>query len=360
MTDNSLRSFILEIIQRYPLTQTEDVFKALFQSVFGCEHLVKAEPSVMQRIIDELPEAQKDTSEENVEFLGRDYCRAHLKVISEEGLKEETLSRLFVSSAVPHDTGADDILSEKIDVFLSMITDRSVPFDISDARLKAAEWRNAGYPAIHHSDIFREAYHPSYRVLKASYGLFMPVFTAIDKLSMSRNKVLIGIEGGSATGKTSLAAMLKEIYSCNVFHTDDYFLPEERRTPERLNETGGNMDRERFAAEIIRPLEENRPFKYTPYDCMTNQLMDPVNSEPKKINVVEGAYCMHPEMKAEYDLRIFLKLDEDMAKERITRRNPPEMREKFFNTWMPMEQKYFNGFGIEESCDIVLDTYRLG
>ena len=35
-------------------------------------------------------------------------------------------------------------------------------------------------------------------------------------------------------------------FDCNLFHMDDFFLRMEQRTPDRMKETGGNVDYERF------------------------------------------------------------------------------------------------------------------
>ena len=50
----------------------------------------------------------------------------------------------------------------------------------------------------------------------------------------------------AGSGKSVLGQLLSEVYSCNLFHMDDFFLRPEQRTAERLAEAGGNVDRERF------------------------------------------------------------------------------------------------------------------
>ena len=81
------------------------------------------------------------------------------------------------------------------------------------------------------------------------------LYNRIDELSLQRKSIAIAIDGNSASGKSSLAALLKSKYFCTVIHMDDFFLRPVQRTPERLKEPGGNIDYERFVEEVIRPLK---------------------------------------------------------------------------------------------------------
>ena len=73
---------------------------------------------------------------------------------------------------------------------------------------------------------------------------------------LQNGNAVIAIEGGSASGKTTLGALLETLYDCTVFHMDDFFLRPEQRTPERYAEVGGNIDRERFLEEVLIPLRQ--------------------------------------------------------------------------------------------------------
>ena len=56
----------------------------------------------------------------------------------------------------------------------------------------------------------------------------------IDCLMAERERVIVAVDGGSASGKTTLGALLQSVYACPVFHMDDFFLRPEQRTPERF------------------------------------------------------------------------------------------------------------------------------
>ena len=49
---------------------------------------------------------------------------------------------------------------------------------------------------------------------------------------------------------------------------DDFFLPFELRTAERLKEPGGNVHYERFIDEVVSKLSAGEPFEYGVFRCV--------------------------------------------------------------------------------------------
>lgn len=168
-----------------------------------------------------------------------------------------------------------------------------------------------------------------------------------------KERVIVAIEGKCASGKSTLASQLAERYDCNLFHMDDFFLRPEQRTPQRHEETGGNVDYERFLEEVLLPLESGKAFSYRPFDCSTFTLSDPVLVTPKKLSIIEGSYAMHPYFGNRYDLKILLTVDPGFQRQRILER-PAFLQERFFTLWIPMENRYLEEFRISEKADIIL------
>ena len=185
--------------------------------------------------------------------------------------------------------------------------------------------------------------------------LLKPLFDRIDELKQQKTCVIVAIDGNSAAGKSSTAALLKSAYSCNVFSMDDFFLRPGQRTPERLSELGGNIDYERFLDEIIQPLKSGEPFTYRPYNCQIGELAAPVSVVPNHLNVIEGVYSLHPHFIGAYDIKVFLRLDESEQRHRLLERNAA-LYDRFVNEWIPMENRYFEHFKIADKCDFVFDT----
>ena len=151
----------------------------------------------------------------------------------------------------------------------------------------------------------------------------------IDELLEQKDMVIVAIDGKCTSGKTTLAGRLAEMYDCNVFHMDDFFLRPEQRTAERFAEVGGNVDYERFMEEVLLPLKAGKPFSYRPFDCRTFTLAEPLSVAPKKLNIIEGTYSHHPYFGNPYDLKIVLTIDDQTPRERIMQR-PEFLHKRFF------------------------------
>ena len=178
----------------------------------------------------------------------------------------------------------------------------------------------------------------------------------IDDMINNKEFATIAIDGRCGSGKTTVAADLKKIYKCEVIHMDHFFPRLEQRTAERLNEPGGNLDRERFLDEVIAPLKRREPFFYRPYDPRVHEMSDPVYINPGDLVLIEGSYSCHPVLFDEYDFRIFLTVSEPERLRRIKLRNGESGLIQFQKKWIPMEERYFAAFNIEERCDCRFST----
>jgi len=176
----------------------------------------------------------------------------------------------------------------------------------------------------------------------------------INRLLESKDQVLIAIDGHSGAGKSSLAKFLSQRFDCNIFHMDDFFLREEQRTTERLNEPGGNVDYERFLEEVLKPLKKKEAFQYRVFDCQTMNFGDVKQVQAKKFNIIEGSYSQHPTLVSQYDLKVFLDIIAEEQSNRILHRNGTFMHKRFIDEWIPQENTYFKAFSIKEKSNIVL------
>lgn len=180
------------------------------------------------------------------------------------------------------------------------------------------------------------------------------IVEAAEQLLMKKEYIVIALDGRCASGKTTLAARLKEELSWEVIHMDDFFLRPEKRTKERLTTPGGNVDYERFAEEVMKPLQAHVDFSYRPYDCHTGSLKEPVWINRNPVTIIEGAYSCHPQLWEYYDLHIFLDVEKNVQRERILLRNGSRGAENFVLKWIPLEETYFKAYGIKEKCEILV------
>lgn len=343
-------------LARYPKLHVQDLVKAMYQSEFGPGHFVDENGPGREYLRRELAECtgvQRECKDAFVEPLGGGHVRVHLNVMAQNGLSPETLFRLFVLSG-QEKCGDMQNFRAQLDALEEMINAGELPLDMAGSKAFLAQYRAAGCPSTHHSDGFRQAYAPAYRVIRAEYANALPLLCAIDRLMAEKERVTVAIEGGSASGKTSLSRLLSQLYDCNIFHMDDFFLQPHQRTPERFAEPGGNVDRERFLTEVLQPLQTGEPFAYRVFDCSCMALGGAVDVQPKQLNIVEGAYSMHPELADAYDLSAYLAVDPALQAERILHRNGAKMQQRFLNEWIPLEHRYFEHMRVPERCALTL------
>lgn len=344
------RELLISHYQTYPLLQLQDLFKFLYQSAFGCEHMITAPKTVIHYISEEYT-AIDHSLLPALEALDGNYYRVPLTCLN-QGLQAQTLGRLFFLSARKEPEALSHLV-QKLTVAAELIQEKRLPFSEKEFTDAVNEWAIQGYPALHHSAVFRESYKPAYRVIDAEYVPFLPLLTELDR-RLAAGPVNLAIEGGSASGKSTLGKLLETLYDCTVFHMDDFFLRPEQRTPERFAEAGGNVDRERFLEEVLLPLSKNEAVQYRRFDCSTMQIEPPIRIDPTKLTVTEGAYSMHPTLSPYYNCSVFLDISSELQKERILRRNGSAMAARFFNEWIPLEQKYFSEMKIKEHCDMTI------
>lgn len=350
----TLTEFLTEHCRRYPALEPGDLLKALHQSVFGCGHLVRAEGDGLARLKAELaalpPAVQADT-----EPLPGDFCRVHLGLLARSGLQPETLFRLFCLSA-EEICGSAEEMEAALFAAMTAAENGLLPFSPEALSAEVGEWREAGFPARSHSPAFRRHYHPAYRVIRQEYARLLPLLAAIDRGLAEKKRLLVAVEGGAAAGKSTLGALLEQIYDCTLLHADDYFLRPHQRTPERLAEPGGNLDRERLEAELLRPWKQGQPAVWQRYDCHSGALCPAEETVFRPLTVLEGAYSMHPDLAGYYDLSVFMKVGPSLQAARIRKRNTPETAERFFFQWLPLERRYFEQLDAEGRCDIILEV----
>ena len=188
------------------------------------------------------------------------------------------------------------------------------------------------------------------------YNEYKDVFDVIKNLLKDNEKLVIAIDGRCGGGKSTLGSLLKEKFDCNIFHMDDFFLPFEMKTAERLRKAGENVHYERFEEEILKPLKNNKAAIYRQYLCNKGEFSQSIKVEPKNLTIVEGSYSIHPKLRNYYDYKIFITVDSKVQYERILKRNGKEKLQNFLNKWIPMEEHYFAELDIRYQCDLILDT----
>lgn len=168
----------------------------------------------------------------------------------------------------------------------------------------------------------------------------------------NKDSFILAIDGMCGSGKSTLAQELHYIFGGNLFHMDDFYLPLDKRTQERLLMPGGNVDYERFLESVLIPLSRKEDIYYKRFDCSSMTLAETEIISYHPISIIEGSYSLRPELADYYTDIVVLKISDDMQIERLTKRNPEHI-DSFVDKWIPLENKYFEYYQIMDKYPVI-------
>lgn len=350
---SAVRAVLLQHVQQYPKLTPQDAVKLLYQSEFGSGHMITDTARSYDYLLQELACTPNADAPLTVESIGGGMCRLYLAGSVTNGLNPKTVHRLFLRAARPR--GSQAYFAQKRRILREMCAEGVLPFSLEALSDYLQKYEAAGCPSVHHSDEYRAAYAPAYRLICAEDAVYLPLLAAIDLKIAQQERVCVAVDGRCGSGKSRFAALAAEIYDCTVLHMDDFFLPFVRKTPQRLAEPGGNVDYERFAEEVLPALRSGQPILYRAFDCGAQALREPVLLSNNRVVLTEGSYALHPKLADAYDLRVFLTVNENEQLRRLAARDGEALLQRFIHEWIPLEERYFAAVGLPDSADLVLD-----
>ena len=181
-----------------------------------------------------------------------------------------------------------------------------------------------------------------------------------------KNVIVIGVSGGSASGKTTVANRIKDEFkdSVELLSHDFYYLPHDELPLEeraKLNYDHPNaFDTERFIHDI-KQLKQSIPIERPVYSYVVhNRLPETVKVNPAKVIIVEGFMIFeNAELRDLMDIKVFVDTDAD---ERLIRRIIRDVNERgrslesvmdqYTNTVKPMHELFVEPF--KKYADLII------
>ncbi len=180
---------------------------------------------------------------------------------------------------------------------------------------------------------------------------------------------VVGITGGSGSGKTTFIRKIKEKLPPNavcVLSQDEYYFPKEKQERDERGiinfDRPEAIDRKAFAKDI-RKLIKGKKVKRNEY-TFNNRLAKPKKLifKPAPILIIEGLFVFYyPEVNKLLDLRVFLHAKENIKvirrikRDRIERNYPLEdVLYRYENHVLPAFEKYI--LPHKEEADLVINN----
>ncbi len=343
MNDLEIRRTLAEGLraqrERYPAMEDGDAVKYVFQAMLGVGHLLGERDTVAARAADEMAGLSPDPAEPLTEPVGPAWARLNLRRAKAEGLTPQAVAGLMLSS------GAALAYTRQ------QVADACAGLGIAPEALSNVldeRWLPS------HSPAYRAQYAPAYRLIAADWTPLLKAVAAISRRQADAQRVLVTLDGPCATGKTTLAARLAEVFRAGVLHTDDFVIPHAQKTPERLAIPGGNCDAERLAQEAVAPWKRGGSARFRRYDWTLRALLPAEVLPPCDTLILEGSYCNLPALRAYADVRLFLTAPWPLREARLRRRESPASFRRFLDLWIPLEDAYFDAYRLpDEGCVVI-------
>jgi hypothetical protein len=173
---SEMMNLIIGHLHRYPLMEVKDVYILLFQGAMGPKRLNYDDPRFEEQLKEEFSQISPDETIPLWENLRPDgeIVRLNLAPYNARGGDAGTLSTICLWTNSSFKGSLED-LKESWDTFKRLCRDgRLRKFDL-ERLAKLDEWLiRHNYPPVQHSDAYREAYHPAYRLIRRE---FLPLIT---------------------------------------------------------------------------------------------------------------------------------------------------------------------------------------
>lgn len=166
-------------------------------------------------------------------------------------------------------------------------------------------------------------------------------------------RIVIGIAGGTACGKTTVTNKLRELFGddVSVLYHDNYYkhfdLPYDQRV--KLNYDHPDTFDTAMMVEDLRRLKAGESIQCPVYDfALYNRTGETVEIRPAKVIIVEGILIFeNPDLRQLMDIKIFVDTDADTRILRRLRRDVKKrgrtmdsVIEQYLTTVKPMHDQY--------------------
>ena len=161
----------------YPLMEPRDIYKLLYQGAMGSEHSISSSEKFKFYLLLELDELNADPAERLLEPVRADMTllRFNLRAWKARHIELDQLITALLETGEMY-TSNPALLQASWERFVELCEIGRVNQFSTNMVRGFGDWLvEMAFPAVHHSDIYRQAYHPSYRLISARFASALEV-----------------------------------------------------------------------------------------------------------------------------------------------------------------------------------------
>ena len=161
----TLEQILQRHAKKYPLMEPTDAVKLIYQNVFGGGHLIKDPAACRCALQHEYEDIPQNPYAPLLENIGNGMVRVMLNAMDASGYSIQQLGYDFVRSSQERRGSLQGFLL-KLDILRKVTATGVFSFTPEELETYLEAYRQAGYPMVSHSQQYRDAYSPAYRVLQ--------------------------------------------------------------------------------------------------------------------------------------------------------------------------------------------------
>ncbi|GAB6902057.1 AAA family ATPase [Kineosporia succinea] len=174
---------------------------------------------------------------------------------------------------------------------------------------------------------------------------------------------MVGIDGRSGVGKSTLSARVGEILGedCRVIGGDDFYTggtPQDwdARSPAEKAAHCLDWRRQHAVLSALRRGEEAswHPFDWDAFDGSLHTTA--TFARPARVVVLDCVYSCRPELAGLLDLRVLVETDPTRRRERLRARDGDDWQATWIQRWEEAEDFYFGQVVTRAGFDLVVTT----
>lgn len=164
---DTLEQILRAHARKYPAMEPTDGVKLLYQNTFGGGHLIRDMQACKQMLLREYENTPQISAAPLLEDIGNGIVRVMLGSLEESGYTPEELADAFIRSSQICCGTMEDFLP-KLELLRKLTAEGVFAFSSRELDAYLETYKQAGYPMVSHSEAYRQAYKPAYRIVLRS------------------------------------------------------------------------------------------------------------------------------------------------------------------------------------------------
>ena len=167
MIEKKIHNLLFKEFTRFPKSEAQDYYKLLFQAVFGAGHMIQNYNDCYEMLDKEMSKIESDINCVLYYDISLTFplVRINLSKCKAEKIDLHRISKAFFEGA-QIDTKIDTL---EFETYLNLSANDLIkyPFNLNEKDLDdfIRKMKKLDFPAVHHSEAYRNFYKPHYRVI---------------------------------------------------------------------------------------------------------------------------------------------------------------------------------------------------